>query len=274
MMNHGLFAVVLGVAVAGPVGAAELPAAIQQSRTLHLTVNGTYAPMEYVDPATNELKGLDIDLAGAIAKRLGLKIVWSNTAFAQLIPSLETGRSDFIISGFSDRAARRGAMDFVDYLKTGAQFLVLGDSPAKAALDLCGKKIGTTRSTSFPDEIRKWSEAECVGKGRPAAIYVAAENSIDAREQMKQGRVDAVVQGSETLPYAMQNEPGKYRIVGQPFTLGYQGIAFRKADEALRVVITDTLAELIKDGTYGAILGRFGLEANAVEKPLLNAAPQ
>src|SRR5439155_714788 len=135
--------------------AAELPAEIKQAGTLKLTVNSTYAPMEYRDPATNELVGLDVDLANELAKRLGVKIVWSETPFAELIPSLQTRRADFIISGISDRASRRETADFVDYLATGPQFFVMAESEAKAAPDLCGKKVGTTRSTSFPVEIEK-----------------------------------------------------------------------------------------------------------------------
>src|SRR3954469_544301 len=127
--------------------AAELPEVIKQAGTLRLTVNSTYAPMEYRDPATNQLVGLDIDLANELAKRLGVKIVWSETPFAELIPSLQTKRADFIISGISDRSSRREAADFIDYLATGPQFFVLTDNEAKAAADLCGRKIGTTRST-------------------------------------------------------------------------------------------------------------------------------
>src|SRR5438874_10726901 len=108
------FAAVVAVASAH---AAELPEAIKQTGALRLTVNATYAPMEYRDPATNELVGLDIDLANELAKRLGgLKIVWSETPFAELIPSLQTKRADFIISGISDRASRRETADVVDYL--------------------------------------------------------------------------------------------------------------------------------------------------------------
>src|SRR6266581_5679177 len=126
--------------------AAELPDAIKQAGELRLTVNSTYAPMEYRDPATNELTGLDIDLANELAKRLGVKIVWSETPFAELIPSLQTRRADFIISGISDRASRREAADFIAYLETGPQFFVLTENETKSAVDLCGKKVGTTRS--------------------------------------------------------------------------------------------------------------------------------
>ena len=257
-----------------PAAAAELPEALKQAGALHLTVNSTYAPMEYRDPATNELIGLDIDLANEIAKRLGVKIVWSETPFAELIPSLQTKRADFIISGISDRSSRRESADFVDYLTTGPQFFVLTESPAKVATDLCGQKVGTTRSTSFPIEIEKWSKPNCEAAGKPAIQYVPGENSIDVRNQLKQGRIDAAVQGSETLPYAQQQEAGKYRVIGEPLSTGYQGIMFRKDDAALRELVTQHLAAMIADGSYKAILGKYGLGANAVPQPMMNAATQ
>ena len=115
--------------------------------------------------------------------------------------------------------------------------------------------------------------ANCEANGKPAVQYVPGENSIDVRNQMKQGRIDAAVQGSETLPYAMANEAGKYRIVGAPFTLGYQGIAFRKTDVALRAAVMEAMKALIGDGGYKAILDKHGLGANAVAEPLVNASP-
>jgi len=257
----------------GAAQAAALPDVIRKAGVLHLSVNATYAPMEYHDPATNQLMGLDVELGEALGKRLGVKVEWTDVAFAELIPSLATGRTDFIISGLSDRAARRETMDFIDYLKTGAQFFVMADSAAKEPADLCGKKLGTTRSTSFPGDIEAWSKKTCEAAGKPAVQYVPGENSIDVRNQMKQGRIDAAVQGSETLPYAMSNEAGKYRILGAPFTLGYQGIAFRKTDTALREAVMEALGGMIADGSYVAILGKYGLAANAVSTPLVNASP-
>ena len=111
--------------------AAELPDAIKQAGALRLTVNSTYAPMEYRDPATNELVGLDIDLANELAKRLGVKIVWSETPFAELIPSLQTKRADFILSGISDRSSRREAADFIDYLINRSAVLRAGGECGK-----------------------------------------------------------------------------------------------------------------------------------------------
>ncbi len=270
-----LLAAVIGAALASAgTCAAELPAPIRAAGTFRLSINSTYAPMEYRDPADNELKGLDVDLAAALAKRLGVGIAWTDVPFDQLIPSLQTGRTDFIISGFSDRASRREVMDFVDYLATGPQFFVLTDNPAQTPAELCGKRVGTVRSTSFPAEVEKWSQANCQGSGKAPIQYMPGENSIDVRNQLKQGRVDAAVQGSETLPYAQSNEPGRYRLLGEPFAVGYQGIAFRKDAGPLREAVTGALEAIIADGSYAAILAKWGLGANAVARPMLNASPQ
>ena len=274
MTRLSLFLGLAAFAATAFVRGAELPAEIKQTGTLKLTVNSTYAPMEYRDPASNELVGLDIDLASELARRLGVKIVWSETPFAELIPSLQTKRADFIISGISDRSSRRETADFIDYLTTGPQFFVLDGHEAKVATDLCGKKVGTTRSTSFPVEIEKWSKQNCEAAGKPAIQYVPGENSIDVRNQLKQGRIDAAVQGSETLPYAQAQEARKYRVVGEPFAIGYQGIMFRKDDAVLREVVTEHLAAMIADGSYKKILDKYGLGTNAVAKPMMNAAPQ
>ncbi len=272
--RFALLAICLATAAPAAARAAELPEAIKQAGALHLSINATYAPMEFHDPASDELKGLDVDLAEAIAAMLGVKIIWTDVPFEQLVPALTTGRTDFILSGFSDRASRRETMDFVDYLSTGPQFFTLEGSAAKTPSDLCGLKVGTVRSTSFPIEIGKWSHANCEAAGKPAIQYVPGENSIDVRNQLKQGRVDAAVQGSETLPYAQSNEPGRYRILGTPIAAGYQGIALRKDAGPLREAVTAALAGLIENGRYTAILAKWGLAANAVSQPMLNASPQ
>jgi polar amino acid transport system substrate-binding protein len=249
---------------------AQLPDTIKSSGTLHLSVNAIYPPMEFKDPSTDKLTGVDIELGEAIAAKLGLKIVWQESAFEQLIPSLQTGRTDFILSGLSDLPVRRATMDFVDTMKTGAQFYTLAANPAKEPMDLCGKRVGTSRSTAFPAQIATWSAAHCEAAGKTAIEVVPAESTADARGQLKQGRIDAAVQGAETIPYAMSLEPNTFRVIGEPFTVLYQGMAFRKTDAAFRETMADAFAAVIADGTYAKILARWELPGNALAAPLLN----
>jgi polar amino acid transport system substrate-binding protein len=264
-------AIVLQIA---PVSAQTLPTRITDSKTLKIAVNGTYPPMESIDPTTSKLIGFDIDFGEAIAKSLGLKLEWQDGAFAQLIPSVQTGRADMILSGISDLPARRETLDFIDYLKSGAQFYTLDKTDTiKTADDLCGKTIGTVRSTSFPGNIEAWSAENCVKKGKPPITVAGSDRMPLVHIELQQGRIDAGVQGSETLPNLMKSSPGMYRIVTPPFTVVQQGIAFTKAETALRDAVAGAVKKIFADGTYTALITKWELQASAAPAPGMNGGP-
>jgi polar amino acid transport system substrate-binding protein len=250
--------------------AQTLPLRISESKTIKIAVNGTYPPLESVDPATNKLVGFDIDLGEAIAARLGVKLEWQDGAFAQLIPAVQSGRADMILSGISDLPARRETLDFIDYLNSGAQFYTLeANTGIKTLADLCGKKVGTVRSTSFMGNIADWSAANCGAKPIEA---VGVDRMPLVALELQQGRIDAAVRGSETLPTLMAQEPGTYRIASPPFTVVLQGIAFPKSEPALRDAVLAAVKTLHADGTYATLIAKWKLEASAAKAITLNGA--
>lgn len=264
----------LGALLAGATLAAQaqtLPERIAKTKTIKIAVNAIYPPMEYKDPESGKLIGFDVDLGNALAKELGVTLDWQEAAFEQLIPSLQTGRVDMILSGLNDRPARRETMDFVDYLNSGVQFYTLASrSTLNQPLDLCGKTVGTSRSTAFPAEIKTWSDANCVAAGKPAITVEGTSDNAAARAQLKQERFEGGAQGSETVPYAMTLEPGVYKPLGAPFGGAQQGIAFAKADTQLRDAVLVAFKKLIADGTYASIVAKWKLQASAVKQAAVN----
>jgi polar amino acid transport system substrate-binding protein len=265
-------AALLAVAIAAAAAAQAVPERIKKSGKLVAATQPNYAPISYKDPATNQLMGFDIELGEAIAKELGLKIEWQETAFAQMISSLVTGRVDIVMAGMSDLPKRREQVDFVDYLKTGAQFYTSQADAAtiKTPADLCGKKVGASRSTNWPAQIEEWSKQNCVAKGHPAITVVGTEGSIDARTQLKSGRLDGGVQGSETLLYFQKLEPSTYVILGTAFTESLMGIPTPKTEPQLRDAVKGALDRLQKNGTYGQIAAKYGLSANELSPITIN----
>ncbi|HEX5868653.1 MAG TPA: ABC transporter substrate-binding protein [Beijerinckiaceae bacterium] len=255
--------------------AQALPDRIKEAKAIVVANVPNYPPMEFKDPRTATLTGLDIDLGQALAKKLGVEFKFTEISFEQMVSSLTTGRADMILSGMTDTEARRDTLDFVDYLTTGAQFYTTADAKDtfKTPADLCGKTVGASRRTSFPGEMEKWSKANCEAAGKPALKIVGTEGSADARTQLKQKRLDAAVQGSETLPYLMSVEPNAYAIVGDPFTRQHQGMGFAKKDTALRDAVAAALKAMIADGSYKAVLAKWNLEANAVSEVMINEVP-
>lgn len=271
-MNKHLVMLAALCVAATAANAEGLPERIKAAGKVVVANQANYPPMEYKDPATNKLMGLDIDLGLALAKQLGTTVEWSDIGFEQMVSSLTTGRVDLIHSGMSDLPTRRDTLDFVDYMKSGAQFYTsfTRKDEFKKPTDFCGKTIGMSRRTSFPDETAKWSAANCEAKGLPAVKVVGTEGSADARAQLKQGRVDGAVQGSETLPYLLTLEKDTYTVVGEPFTAVYQGIGFSKKDTELRDAYAAALKALMASGEYKAIFAKYGLEGAMLDGIYVN----
>lgn len=259
-----LAATAAAVLATAPAGAQDLPARIKEAGKIVIGTNNNYPPIIFKDPATNELQGFDIDLGKAIAKQLGVEAEFQEIAFAQMLPSLQTGRIDMVMAGMSDTPARRDIADFVDYMKSGAQFYTitaLADQ-IKSTEDLCGKTVGASRSTNWPQQIGEWSDKNCVAKGKPAITVVGTEGSADARTQLKTQRLQAAAQGNETLPYFQKLEPDTYVPIGEAFTESLVGIPVLKSEPQLRDAVKAAVEKLQADGTYDQILAKYGLQAN------------
>jgi len=104
-----------------------------------------------------------------------------------------------------------------------------------------------------------------------AGFDIETEGSGDARIQSKQGRIDAAVQGSETLPYVMGQEPRAYAPLGAPITIQLNGIALPVKEAGLQGALATALDGLIADGTYKALLAKWHLSDNGIEKAAINA---
>ncbi|TQF28225.1 ABC transporter substrate-binding protein [Bradyrhizobium sp. UNPA324] len=269
-MKRFLVAAAFLGAMSLPVMAIELPAEIAKRGSIKVALVPNYPPMEFRDPATNALSGFDVEFGEAIGRKLGLKIEWQETSFAEFMPSIATGRADAILSGFTDYASRHETATFVDYLRSGPRFFVQQSRAAefKDAAALCGKKVGASRRTMFPAQIAAWSEKSC---GSNPIVFVGTDGSADARTQLRQGRIDAAVQGDETLPYIMDQEPGAYAPVGQTLAQQFTGIALPVKEKALHQAMLEAVDALIADGTYKTLLAKWKLSDNAIEKATINA---
>jgi polar amino acid transport system substrate-binding protein len=271
-MRLSLLALLL--CLSGAAAAQSLPSEIAASKKIKVGTTATYPPMESHDPKTNEFVGFDIDLGNAIAKQLGVTLEWQDTSFAQLTPSAASGRVDMVMSAISDLPIRWEQLDLVDYIVSGPQFYALAKSDwIKSLDDLCGKKIGTVRSNSFPADIAKWSAEHCEGKGKPAMVVVGVDRMPLLVTEFQQGRIDAGVRSMNTMPPLMLESPGMYKLVGEPITRVVQGIGFAKANTQLRDAVLAALQKLFADGTYASLLKKWGLERSAVQAPMVNTRP-
>ncbi|QKC68599.1 ABC transporter substrate-binding protein [Mesorhizobium loti] len=269
----------LGLAVCSPAraatdeaAAAKLPDAVRSAGKLNVTISLAYPPMEYNDAGSTDLKGFDIDLAKSIADRLGLKIEFQNVEFPQLIPQVVTGRSDIIMTAFSDKVERQTQLDFIDYFKTGNVFYSAAElkDTIKAEADLCGKTIAVATGTSWVTWAEDLSKTTCAADKQMNVIQIPTQ--AEHIMQIRQGRAQASIIGLEGLLDLMKQEPGKFYQIGAVGEINHYGIALAKPNTQLRDAVQAALNTMKTDGTYAEILDRYGLKEAGVEDFTINGA--
>ncbi len=256
------------------VSAQTLPDHIAKAGVVRAALDVPYVPMEYRDPDSGELVGFDVDLAKAMADILGVKIEYQEGAFETLTPALQSKRVDMIMSGFYDRPARREYFDFINYLVAGGQMFTLQSSDTlKEPADLCGKTVSTIRSTNYPEVIKAFSDENCVKAGKEP-ISISEDSDVPQMLiNVKSGRSDAAMQGLESIPTYMAQEPDTYKPLGEPLGSALMGIAFNKDDTVLRDAFVFALRKTIADGTYAKLIDKYKLNFSAYTDVTINGEP-
>ncbi len=263
-----LLAVVLAI---GPAKAQTLPDAIAAKKKIVIALFASFPPMAYKRPEDNQLAGIDVDLAGYLGKKLGVDIEWQEVSYESATNALITGRVDMALS-LLDLPEPATKLDFVDYLSSGMQVYALANhAPIPTLADLCGQTLGANRRNGFDAVMQEWSAKNCVAAGKPALKIEATEGTPAARLQLRQNRVDAIVQSSESVPYTMKLEPGVYVKVGPAFSTGLMiAMAFPKSATQLRDAVRATLKASVADGSYAAILRKFEVEENSAANEIMS----
>ncbi len=252
--------------------AIKLPAAIKAKGQITVGVNGIFPPMEFKNPGSDELTGFDVELAQAIGKTMNVKVVFDDQKFDQLLPSVTTGRVDFVISGLSDSAVRRKTFDFIDYFNSGTQaYTTKTFAKTITSLEsLSGKTLALSASTDYMATMQKWSQQNLEAKGKPGIKFLPVDSEATSRLQMVQGRAQASAISPEVFGWLEKQNPGQFIPVGPILAPDPYGICFKKDQTELRDAVHAALQRLLKNGTYKKLLAKWELSRSAVAEPLIN----
>jgi len=234
--------VLTGLLIAG--GAKEEP-----EGPLHIVVatDATWPPMEMVDESKN-IVGFDIDLLNAAAEAGGFTVEFRNTAWDGIFAGLPAGEYDAVISSVTITDERKKQMDFsIPYINAGQILIVRADIKGVEKLaDLKGKSVGAQIGTTGSFEIEKI-----------AGLTLRTYDEIGlAFEDLVNGRIDgAVADTPVAADFALQNKnyKGKLKIVGEPFTDEFYGIAVKKGNTKILEAINAGLEKVLNTKTYTKI---------------------
>jgi polar amino acid transport system substrate-binding protein len=203
-----------------------------------------YPPMEFVDPATNSNQGFDIDLVNAIGQVEGFQPVFTNMGFDGIIAAVQTNSVDMAISAISITPERQQSVDFsLPYYHSGLIITVRKDNNTiKSFADLKGQALAAQIGTTGYDKSKEISD-----KVKPF------DHIPEALMDIKNGASVALINDKPVSAYYVKQDPDDYKLVGQPLTSEFYGIAIPKNRPDVLQKINDGLNKLKASGQYAAL---------------------
>ncbi len=250
-----LLAVLLLVTAAATAAlAGDTLAEVKAKGVLVAGVKDSLPPFGYIDEASREIVGYDIDFCKAIAKKLGVKLELKPVTSASRMPQLQEGNIDIIAATMTKNAERAKVIDFSHcYFFTGQKFIVKKGT-VKVLADLDGKKIGTAKGSTSEQN---------AAKALPAATVLSFDDYPQAFLALQQGKVFAVTTDEAILAGMLAKAPNRadfeipadVRISDEPYGLG-----MRKDDTNFVNFVNATILEMEKSGEAKALFEKwFGM---------------
>lgn len=226
---------------------------IQDKEELIVGLDDTFAPMGFRDEA-NELVGFDIDLANAVAEKLGVKVTFQPIDWDAKEMELKSKRIDCIWNGMSATEERQQSMALTDkYLNNRIVVFAKDDSIKISTVeDLAKYNIGTQAASSA-------LEVMAVNEAYSSFADKVSEyrNYDEAIMDMKAGRIDAIVVDEVLGEYKNSKMDPKMVLCDYSFGDDYYAIGCRQGETDVADKITDAIGELIKDGTATEISNKW-----------------
>lgn len=220
---------------------------------LTMSTNASFPPYEMVAD-DGSFEGIDIEVAGAIAQKLGLELQVDDMGFDACLQAAQTGKSDIVMAGVTVTEERQAVMDFSNSYANGVQVVIVKEgSPIQTVDDLAnanmiGCQMGTTGYIFCSDT------PENGGFGEDHVTPY--DDGAAAVQALMNGQIDAVVIDNKPAQEYVAANPG-LKILDGEFTNEDYAIGVAKGNTALLDAINGALEELTADGTIQSIVDKY-----------------
>lgn len=218
----------------------------KDKKTLTMATNAYFPPYEYYDG--DDIVGIDVEIAQAIADKLDMKLKVEDMEFDSIITAVTAGKADIGLAGMTVTEDRLKSINFTDSYAKGVQVVIVKEgSDIQSIDDLAGKKIGVQLATTGDIYATDDFGSECVeqyNKGNDAVMALVS------------GKVDAVIIDNEPAKSFVAANAGLVILETEYVTEDYAACIAKDNTELLEKV-NDALAELKADGTLQKIIDRY-----------------
>ncbi|BDM70515.1 hypothetical protein HEK616_40020 [Streptomyces nigrescens] len=255
----------------------RLPQEIRDKGKITVGSDIAYAPMEFV--RDGRPAGVDVDIANALGRELGVRVTFENATFDSLLAGLAAGRFDLVMSAMADTKDRQqgrangtktgSGVDMVDYFRAGLVLVVRKGNPEgiHRPEDLSGRTVAVQRASVARDYVDE------LGRKAAKGIRIREfDSQAEVYDDIAKGRSSA---GLDDFPVAAQTAAtlsggGVLELAGGQLDPLLYGIAVAKNRTALRDALRGALDRLIKSGEYAKILKKWYVEGGAVRRAVVN----
>ena len=230
---------------------------IRKAGVLRVATFDSNPPFGYVDATSNQIVGLDVDYAKALADKLGVKLELQPTNPANRIPFLTSKKVDLVLANFTITDERAKQVDFsIPYFSSGQQFLAK-KGVLKSTDQINSLRVGADKGTTNEITLREKF---------PQATIVAYDDTPFAFAALRAGNVQAITQDGPKLVGLLANVPDKQNYEIPAFTISndYEGVGVPKNEARLLSVVNETLTDLEASGNAAKIYDQwFGPHSKA-----------
>ena len=220
--------------------------------TLTMSTNAAFPPYE-MTADDGSVEGIDIEVAQAIADKLGLELQVDDMDFDAALLAVQNGKSDMVMAGVTVTDERKAVMDFTDSYATGIQVVIVPEDSDIASIDdMQGKMIGVQRGTT--GDLYCSDTVENGGFG--AENVTPYDNGLTAVQALNNGQVDCVVIDNAPAQEFVAANPG-LKILDTEYANEEYAIGVAKGNTQLLDAINGALAELEADGTLQSIVDKY-----------------
>ena len=214
---------------------------------LTMSTNAAFPPYEMTTD-TGAFEGIDVEIAGAIADKLGLELQIDDMDFDAALLAAQQGKSDMVMAGVTVNDERKQVMDFSNTYASGVQVVIVKEGSDIATVDdLAGHMIGTQRGTT--------GYIYCSDDFGEDSV-TAYDDGLTAVQALNNGQVDCVVIDSAPAKEFVAANEGLV-ILDTEYAVEDYAIGMAKGNTALVEAVNGALDELKADGTIDAILAKY-----------------
>lgn len=217
---------------------------------LNITVatDASVPPFEDINPQTQKIEGLDIDIMNAIAARENLNIEYKNVPFGRLITEMAQGKYDAAISSIIINEDHKGDMLFsIPYFAAGQIIVVKADDNTITGKDNLNGEVGVQTGTIGEIEVKKIKSAVAVPYGKISQAF----------QDLVTGHLQAVVCDNPLALQYVGKNPDKLKLAGKVFTDESYGIAVANGKMYLLDKINAGLKAIKSEGLIDQFSGKW-----------------